>query len=163
MTISIFSCCKKYDTARPEDDNSIADNNEEAIKVAKEENCRTRECLSEVIEKLESIMPQKRRFLGTARYGQYIASAQNAVNDLQNFSNQLATCADYANLNDQNNSIQQKIIEKLGSYQQVLENEKSKTQLKNFSEAFYEDGKNDLDYTVIETKMDNKSNLVSSL
>ena len=132
MPHSLFSCCKKLDAEQPEGDNSIADNNEEAIKVAKEENCRARECLSEVIEKLESIIPQKRHFLGTARYGRYIASAQNAVNDLQNFSNQLATCADYANLNDQNNTIQRTIIEKLGSYQQVLENEKSKTQLKNY-------------------------------
>ena len=85
------------------------------------------------------------------------------MSDLQNFSDQLVTYADYENLNNQNNTIQQTIIEKLDSYKQVLEREESKTQLKNFSEAFCVDDKNNLDYAVIQTKMNSEFNLVSLL
>ena len=163
MSFSLFDCCRNVDNALPEGNRTVENNDEQVVIASKEENDRARNCLSEVIKKLESIIPHARYLFGKDKYSRYIHSAHNAVNDLQNFSNQLATYADYANLNDQNNAIQRIIIEKLGSYQQVLEKENSKTQLKKFSEAFCEDDKNDLEYAVIQTKMDSEFNLVSSL
>ena len=163
MSFSLFDCCRNVDNALPEGNRTIENNDEQVVIASKEENDRVRNCLSEVIKKLESIIPQARYFLGKDKYSRYIHSAQNAVKDLQNLSNQLSTYADYANLTDQSKANQRIIIEKLGSNQQGLADENSKTQLKNFSEAFCEDDKNDLDYAVIQTKMDSEFNLVSSL
>lgn len=163
MSFSLFDCCRNVDNAQPEGNRTVENNQEQLVKAAKEENDRVRNCLSEVIKKLKSIIPQKRYFLGTDKYSCYINSAQNAVSDLQNFSDQLVTYADYENLNNQNNTIQQTIIGKLDSYKQVLERKESKTQLKNFSEAFCVDDKNNLDYAVIQTKMNSEFNLVSLL